>query len=115
MVRKSTQKTDSRSAKSTGKKDAKKRKLKTGLFFAIVGDVRFFIMNVSKKGKMDQTEISPQAVVDCVMYVLKSDLQLKNGEKTNENLPSQTSTSNGSNPSDSSRNLDNPKTRQSNL
>lgn len=73
MARKNMQKSQSRSAKSTGSKDQKKsskRRPKAGIYFTIAGEPRFFVLNVDKKGKIDQTELKPEVIVDCVMHVL---------------------------------------------
>jgi len=60
---------------------------------------------VNKKGKMDKTEIAPQIVVDCVMYVLelavKEMVERDAKDNTHEALASQAPTDNGSSPAPS--------------
>lgn len=72
MTRKSSPKSATRSVKSTTKPGAKKqKKMKAGLYFTIVGNPKFWLLDVNKAGKLDKTEISHQTVVDCVMYCLE--------------------------------------------
>jgi len=74
MTRNAIPKQRSRSVKNTGGKDAKKKKkskLKEGIFFTIIGDAKYYILDVNKRGKMERTEIEPQVIVDCMMYIIE--------------------------------------------
>ena len=102
MIRRSSPKSATRSAKSTTDKSAKKKKkkMKAGLFFTITGDPKFWLLDINKKGKMDKTEISPATVVDCVMYCLEQGIrdiaeQADKKETTNAKVDNSTPANDG--------------------